>query len=72
MDQVALTLDFASANAFRNLLRRYADLGPGDLRRDRGAALRLAFQDALAGRPRGGAVPAAVGWEGDEGGLLAP
>ncbi len=50
VDQVALTLDFASANAFRNLLRRYADLGPADVRRDRGAGLRAAFHDALAGR----------------------
>ncbi len=50
VDQVALTLDFPSANAFRNLLRRYADLGPADLRRDHGAALRAAFHDALAGR----------------------
>ena len=76
VDQVALTLDFASANAFRNLLRRYADLGPGDLRRDRGAGLRQAFRDALEGRPRGGkgdAVPAAVGaGDEDDGGLLPP
>ncbi|GJG86288.1 hypothetical protein tb265_14690 [Gemmatimonadetes bacterium T265] len=50
VDQVALTLDFASANAFRNLLRRYADLGPADLRRDSGAALRIAFYDALTER----------------------
>lgn len=50
VDQVALTLDFASANAFRNLLRRYADLGPADVRHDRGAGLRTAFHDALAGR----------------------
>ncbi len=50
VDHVALALDFASANAFRNLLRRYADLGPGDVRRDRGAALRAAFCDAIAGR----------------------
>lgn len=74
VDQVALTLDFASANAFRNLLRRYADLGPGDLRRDRGAGLRVAFQDALAGRTRepGGAVPAAVGVHEDDDALLPP
>ncbi|HEY0780798.1 MAG TPA: helix-turn-helix domain-containing protein [Gemmatirosa sp.] len=50
VDEVALTLDFASANAFRNLLRRYADLGPSDVRRDRGASLRAAFHDALTGR----------------------
>ena len=72
VDQVALTLDFASANAFRNLLRRYADLGPGDLRRDRGAGLRLAFQDALAGRPRGGVEEVAVGAGEEEGGALLP
>ncbi len=50
VDEVALTLDFASANAFRNLLRRYADLGPSQVRRDRGASLRAAFHDALTGR----------------------
>ena len=50
VDQVALTLDFASANALRNLLRRYADTTPADVRRDHGAALRAAFHDALTGR----------------------
>ena len=58
VDQVALTLDFASANAFRNLLRRYADLGPADVRRDRGAGLRAAFHDALTGRRPHPAEPA--------------
>jgi AraC-like DNA-binding protein len=56
VEQAALTLDFPSANAFRNTLRRYADLGPADLRTDGGARLRAAFRAALA-NGRGAPTP---------------
>ena len=56
VEQVATTLDFASANAFRNMLRRYADLGPADLRRDGGLGVRAAFHAALQGQPVGATV----------------
>lgn len=63
VDYVALELDFPSANGFRNVLRRYAGVGPADVRRDGGAAVRAAFRDALRGERVGGpdarrAVPA--------------
>jgi AraC-like DNA-binding protein len=54
VDQVALTLDFPSSNAFRNVLRRHAGLGPADLRRSGGAPLLAAFRAALTGA---GAAP---------------
>lgn len=66
VEQVATTLDFASANALRNLLRRYADLGAADLRRDGGAGVRTAFHAALQGRRVGHAVHASVGSPDDE------
>lgn len=68
VDQVSLALDFPSANAFRNVLRRYAGVGPSELRRAGTAALVVLFRDALAhgalaepdasGRPRTAAPPA--------------
>ena len=50
VDQVALTLDFPSANAFRNVLRRHAAMGPADLRRSGSAGLLVAFRGMIAGR----------------------
>jgi AraC-like DNA-binding protein len=47
VDQVALALDFPSANAFRNVLRRHAGVGPADLRAG-GACLVTAFRATLA------------------------
>lgn len=52
VDQVALTLDYPSANAFRNLLRRYAGVGPAELRGDGSDGLLVAFRHTLAGRAR--------------------
>ncbi len=58
VDQVALTLDFPSSNAFRNVLRRYSGMGPAELRRAGSAGLLAAFRGALAGRRA--AVPTAA------------
>jgi AraC-like DNA-binding protein len=52
VDQVALTFDFPSANAFRNMLRRHAGLGPADVRGVGSAGLLAAFRLALAGGAR--------------------
>ncbi len=56
VDQVALALDFPSSNAFRNVLRRYAGVGPAELRRGGRDCLLVAFRRALAGRSRAGPV----------------
>jgi AraC-like DNA-binding protein len=52
VDQVALSFDFPSANAFRNMLRRHAGLGPADVRGVGSAGLLAAFRLALAGGAR--------------------
>jgi AraC-like DNA-binding protein len=61
VDQVALTLDFPSANAFRNVLRRYTGMGPADLRQTGSAAVLDAFRGALQGaRPTPGRATSAA------------
>ncbi len=72
VDQVALTLDFPSANGFRNVLRRHTGLGPAALRRVGAAGLLGAFRAALA--PAAGdraAARPARGADRDAGGAAA-
>jgi AraC-like DNA-binding protein len=47
VDEVSLTLDFPSSNAFRNVLRRHAGVGPSDVRRAGSGVVLAAFQAAL-------------------------